>query len=52
MAISDPSIAGWAADRHVLHTVIPAIGAIFVVAVGKWLTGRQQQPEAANQAAG
>ena len=52
MAISDPSIAGWAAGRHVLHTVIPAVGAIFVVVVGKWLTSRQQQPEAANQTAG
>ncbi len=37
MAISDPSIAGWVADRHALHTVVPALGAMLVVAVGKWL---------------
>ena len=47
MAMSDPSFAGWAAEQHVLHKVVPAIGAISVVVVGKWLTSRQQ-PEPAN----
>ena len=41
MAISDPSIAGFTANQHALHYVVPALGAVLVVAVGKWLTGRQ-----------
>ncbi len=41
MAISDPSIAGWVANRHALHTVVPALGAMLVVAVGKWLASRR-----------
>ena len=41
MAISDPAIAGWAAQQHALHTVVPALGAALVVAVGKYLTSRQ-----------
>lgn len=41
MAISDPSIAGFTANQHALHYVVPAMGAVLVVAVGKWLTGRQ-----------
>ena len=48
--MSDPSIAGWAANQHALHTVVPALGAIAVVTVGKWLTGRQQL-QTANQSA-
>jgi YjbE family integral membrane protein len=50
MAMTDPAIAGWAANQHALHNVVPAIGALFVVAAGKWLTSRQQ-PATANQAA-
>jgi len=50
MAMSDPAIAGWAANQHALHNAVPALGAMFVVAAGKWLSSRQQ-PEAANQAA-
>jgi YjbE family integral membrane protein len=45
MAISDPSIAAWSASHHALHTIVPALGAVLVVVVGKWLTGRQE-PEA------
>jgi len=41
MAMSDPSIAGWAANQHALHTVVPALGAMFVVAIGKWLSSRR-----------
>lgn len=50
MAMTDPAIAGWAANQHALHNAVPALGAVFVVAVGKWLTSRQQ-PATANQAA-
>lgn len=42
MAISDPSIAAWSASHHALHTIVPALGAVLVVVVGKWLTGRQE----------
>ena len=56
MAMSDPSVADWSAHQHALHTVVPAMGAVAVVVVGKWLTSRQQQQqresaEAANQTA-
>jgi YjbE family integral membrane protein len=47
MAMSDPAIADWARQQHALHNVVPALGAVLVVAVGKWLMSRQQQPEAA-----
>ncbi|WP_397408578.1 TerC family protein [Polaromonas sp.] len=50
MAMTDPAIAGWAANQHALHNAVPALGAVTVVAVGKWLTSRQQ-PATANQAA-
>ncbi len=40
MALSDPAISGWAAQQHTLHTLAPAIGAVLVVATGKWLTSR------------
>ncbi|MDM0050202.1 TerC family protein [Variovorax sp. J22R115] len=43
MAISDPAIAGWVADRHALHTMVPAFGALLVVAVGKWMSSRREQ---------
>ncbi len=45
MAISDPAIVGWVADKHYLHTVLPVLGAISVVAVGKWLVSRRGEPE-------
>ena len=41
MAISDPSIAGWAKDHHAWHTALPIIGAAGVVLLGKWLTSRR-----------
>ena len=37
MALSDPSIKGWAEQQHLLHTIAPAVGALLVVASGKWL---------------
>lgn len=51
MAMTDPAVADWAASQHALHNVVPAIGAVAVVAVGKWLTSRQQQLQGAGQAA-
>jgi YjbE family integral membrane protein len=58
MAVSDPAISGWTANHHSLHTIAPALGAVLVVATGKWLTIRSAaQPTApegtaADQAAG
>ncbi len=41
MAVSDPAIKDWVdANANWLHTVAPAVGAIGVVAVGKWLASR------------
>lgn len=50
MAMTDPSIVDWAAQQHALHKLVPALGAIGVVAVGKWLSSRRQ-PEPAGQPA-
>ena len=56
MALSDPAISGWSANQHTLHTLAPAIGAMLVVATGKWLTIRAAAQQAmtptADQAAG
>ena len=51
MAISDPAVLGWAEQRHVLHTLIPALGAAGVVLTGKWLTSRQPSQTAAQATA-
>ena len=51
MALTDPSIAAWSEQQHLLHTVVPALGAIGVVALGKWLTSRGQQAAAGEAAA-
>jgi YjbE family integral membrane protein len=48
MAITDPAIADWAANQHALHNMAPALGAVSVVLVGKWLSSRQH-PATANQ---
>ncbi len=40
MALSDPAIKDWAEGQHTLHMLAPAIGAVLVVGVGKWLTSR------------
>lgn len=37
MALSDPSIKGWAEQQHTLHLAAPVLGAVLVVVVGKWL---------------
>jgi YjbE family integral membrane protein len=49
MAMSDPAIQHWAEQQHVLHKVIPALGAVLVVVVGKWLGSRGRRPEAVTQ---
>ena len=40
MALSDPAIHTWAEQQKTLHMLAPAIGAIAVVAIGKWLLTR------------
>ena len=47
MAMNDPSIAHWAAEQHVLHKVVPALSAVLVVVVGKWLNSRTPAPKTA-----
>ena len=50
MALTDPVVTDFVAQRHALHNVVPALGAIGVVIIGKWLTSRQQL-QTANQPA-
>jgi YjbE family integral membrane protein len=39
MMITDPMVSGWVdSQAKWLHTVAPAFGALFVVAMGKWIT--------------
>ena len=39
MMVTDPAISGWVdSQAHWLHTAAPAFGALFVVAMGKWIT--------------
>jgi YjbE family integral membrane protein len=45
MAMSDPSISGWATAQHTLHMLAPAAGALLVVAIGKWLVMRSQSAD-------
>jgi YjbE family integral membrane protein len=40
MAMSDPAISGWAANQHTLHMLAPVIGALLVIAIGKWMVSR------------
>ena len=50
MAVSDPSVTDWVAAHHFVHTAAPVLGAVLVVAVGKWLMARsasQAEPAAA-----
>lgn len=50
MAFSDPSLHVWAAHHQNLHLVPPVLGALGVVAVGKWLENRgQAEPEPLKQ---
>ncbi|MFL6692674.1 MAG: YjbE family putative metal transport protein, partial [Ramlibacter sp.] len=46
MAISDPALKGWFGDigeHNILHWIVPAVGAVLVVLLGKWLAGRGGQ---------
>ncbi len=59
MAVTDSAIAGWIEHHaHYLHTWLPIIGAVFVVALGKWLASRHENTSAplvdlaANEATG
>jgi YjbE family integral membrane protein len=55
MALTDPATAAFFERHHYLHTVVPILGAVLVVAVGKWLTMRSRAASAeagANQPAG
>ncbi len=40
MAFSDPAIKIWADSHHNFHLIPPVLGAMLVVAVGKWLASR------------
>ena len=44
MVVTDNAIAGWI-EHHgaYLHTGLPILGAVFVVALGKWLASRQEK---------
>jgi YjbE family integral membrane protein len=43
MAVGDPAIKGYVdANMHFLHTLAPALGAVIVVAVGKYLASRAE----------
>jgi YjbE family integral membrane protein len=43
MAATDPVVKGWVdANAAWLHWAAPAVGAIFVVAVGRWLAARSE----------
>ena len=47
MAISDPAVKDWVdANAGWLHYVAPALGAVAVVAIGKWLASRSAEQEA------
>jgi YjbE family integral membrane protein len=50
MALTDPAVSDFFSQRHALHSVVPALGAVLVVVVGKWLMAAQP-PDAANQPA-
>src|SRR5215213_2930227 len=44
MAVTDPVVMEWVeANARYLHWIAPAVGAIFVVVLGKWLAGRADE---------
>ena len=46
MAISDPAVKDWVdANAGWLHYVAPAVGAVAVVVIGKWLASRSAEQE-------
>lgn len=50
MALTEPAAHSFIDQHHFLHNVLPALGALTVVAAGKWLA-RGQEPATANQPA-
>jgi len=47
MAVTDNAITGWIEHNAAyLHIWLPVLGAVFVVAVGKWLASRQERKSA------
>jgi len=41
MAVGDPAVKGVVENLHYLHIVVPIVGALLVVGVGKVLASRQ-----------
>jgi YjbE family integral membrane protein len=51
MGVTDPAVAEWVnQNASWLHWIAPALGAVFVVALGKWLAKRQQGESAPAEA--
>src|SRR5262249_55658448 len=52
MGVTDPAVADWVkANAHWLDWIAPAVGAVLVVALGKWLARRRQATSVAQQQA-
>ena len=51
MAVSDPAVTTWMAEHSTLHMLAPPVGAVLVVALGKWLLQRATEAKATAQAA-
>lgn len=52
MAVSDPLVAEWVSSQAPwLHTLLPAAGAVAVIATGKWLAARAERGEVAGRVA-
>jgi YjbE family integral membrane protein len=47
MAFSDPAIKPWAEANHSFHLILPIVGVLTVVLLGKWLQGRSSGEAAA-----
>ncbi len=54
MAVSDPAVTAWMANHSTIHMLAPPLGALLVVAAGKWLmlraNAQQSMARAAEQA--
>jgi YjbE family integral membrane protein len=46
MALTDPAITDWSAAHPSLHQIAPVLGAVLVVATGKWFTARTRAAQA------
>jgi YjbE family integral membrane protein len=52
MCLTDPAIKHWVEQQpHLLHYVVPALGAILVIAIGKWLASRSAPEQGEKSAA-